>query len=176
MNQVTARGDAQGVHFVALVNVMNFKPNGLGALGEDQLAWLKKDLDGLSNPSSYQVPDGLFYTKEHEWARVTASTAKVGITDYAAKTLNDIVYLTLPSAGQEVKQLSSFGTVESIKAVSELYSPVTGEVVEVNSALKDKPELVNKDPHASWMVVIKLTNPGEADALLDAAQYQQLVK
>src|SRR5271169_4077534 len=80
----------------------------------------------LSNPSPYQVPAGLFYTKEHEWARLTGATAKVGVTDYAAKTLNDIVYLTLPSAGQQLKQLASFGTVESIKAVSELYSPLSG--------------------------------------------------
>jgi glycine cleavage system H protein len=89
----------------------------------------------LSDPSPYLVPDDLFYTKEHEWARVTAGTAKVGITDYAAKTLNDIVYLTLPSAGQEVKQLSSFGTVESIKAVSELYSPLSGTVLVTNQEL-----------------------------------------
>jgi glycine cleavage system H protein len=121
-------------------------------------------------------PDGFKYTKDHEWIELAGDRGKVGITDYAQQQLGDVVYVELPDAGARLKQGQSFGTIESVKAVSELYSPVTGEVVEVNSALKDKPELVNKDPHASWMVVIKLTNPGEADALLDAAQYQQLLK
>jgi len=132
----------------------------------------------LSNPSSYQVPDGLFYTKEHEWARVTASTAKVGITDYAAKTLNDIVYLTLPSVGQEVKQLSSFGTVESIKAVSELYSPLSGTVVITNQELVNHPELINKSPYeAGWIIELK---PSQLDAekktLLSSKQYQEFLR
>jgi len=132
----------------------------------------------LSNPSSYQVPDGLFYTKEHEWARVTASTAKVGITDYAAKTLNDIVYLTLPSVGQEVKQLSSFGTVESIKAVSELYSPLSGTVVITNQELVNHPELINKSPYeAGWIMELR---PSQLDAekktLLSPRQYQEFLK
>jgi len=132
----------------------------------------------LSNPSSYQVPDDLFYTKEHEWARVTAGTAKVGITDYAAKTLNDIVYLTLPSAGQEVKQLSSFGTVESIKAVSELYSPLSGTVLVTNQELVNHPELINKSPYeAGWIIELK---PSELDAekktLLSSKQYQEFLR
>ena len=132
----------------------------------------------MSNPSSYQVPDGLFYTKEHEWARVTAGTAKVGITDYAAKTLNDIVYLTLPSAGQEVKQLSSFGTVESIKAVSELYSPLSGTVLVTNQELVNHPELINKSPYeAGWIIELK---PSQLDAekktLLSSKQYQEFLK
>ena len=121
-------------------------------------------------------PANLKYTKDHEWIELAADRGKVGITDYAQQQLGDVVYVELPEVGAKLKQGQSFGTIESVKAVSELYSPVTGEIVEVNAALKDKPELVNKDPHASWMVVIKLTNPGEADALLDAAQYQQLVK
>jgi glycine cleavage system H protein len=100
----------------------------------------------------------------------------VGITDYAQQQLGDVVYLDLPEIGATVKAGDPFGTIESVKAVSELYSPVTGEVVEVNGALKDKPETVNKDPHGSWMIVIKLTNPAESGALLDAAQYQSLVK
>jgi len=132
----------------------------------------------LSNSSAYQVPDGLFYTKEHEWARVTAGTAKVGITDYAAKTLNDIVYLTLPSAGQELKQLTSFGTVESIKAVSELYSPLSGTVVITNQELVNHPELINKSPYeAGWIIELR---PSQLDAekktLLSPRQYQEFLR
>jgi glycine cleavage system H protein len=121
-------------------------------------------------------PAGFKYTKDHEWIELSGGNGKVGITDYAQQQLGDVVYVELPEIGAKLKQGQSFGTIESVKAVSELYSPVTGEIVEVNSALKDKPETVNKDPHASWMVVIKLANPGEAAALLDAAQYQDLVK
>jgi glycine cleavage system H protein len=121
-------------------------------------------------------PAGFKYTKDHEWIELSGGTGKVGITDYAQQQLGDVVYVELPDVGAKLKQGQSFGTIESVKAVSELYSPVTGEVVEVNTALKDKPETVNKDPHASWMVVIKLANPGEAGALLDATQYQDLVK
>ena len=121
-------------------------------------------------------PTGLKYTKDHEWIELTADQGKVGITDYAQKQLGDVVFVELPEVGAKVKQGQSFGTIESVKAVSELYSPVTGEIVEVNSALKDKPETVNKNPHESWMVVIKMTVPSEAAALLDAAQYEALVK
>jgi len=124
----------------------------------------------MSYPASYK------YTKDHEWIELTGDRGKVGITDYAQQQLGDVVYIDLPDVGAKLKQGQSFGTIESVKAVSELYSPVTGEVVEVNSALKDKPETVNAEPHDSWMVVVKLTNPGEAAALLDAAQYQDLVK
>jgi glycine cleavage system H protein len=121
-------------------------------------------------------PAGFKYTKDHEWIELTDDSGKVGITDYAQQQLGDVVYVELPEVGAKLKQGQSFGTIESVKAVSELYSPVTGEVVEVNNVLKDKPETVNKDPHGSWMVVLKLTNPGEAGALLDATQYQDLVK
>jgi glycine cleavage system H protein len=121
-------------------------------------------------------PAGYKYTKDHEWIELAADRGKVGITDYAQQQLGDVVYIDLPEVGSKLKQGQSFGTIESVKAVSELYSPVTGEVVEVNTALKDKPETVNADPHGSWMVVVTLTNPGEAGALLDAAQYQDLVK
>ena len=121
-------------------------------------------------------PAGFKYTKDHEWIELSGDTGKVGITDYAQQQLGDVVYVELPEPGAKLKQGQSFGTIESVKAVSELYSPVTGEVVEVNASLKDKPETVNKDPHGSWMVAIKLTSPGEAGALLDAAQYQDLVK
>jgi glycine cleavage system H protein len=121
-------------------------------------------------------PANLKYTKDHEWIDLADDKGKVGITDYAQAQLGDVVYVELPEVGAKLKQGQSFGTIESVKAVSELYSPVTGEVVEVNTALKDKPEAVNKDPHGSWMVVIRLTNAGEAGGLLDAAQYQDLVK
>ena len=120
-------------------------------------------------------PDGFKYTKDHEWIDLTGDNGRVGITDYAQQQLGDVVYVELPEVGAKVKQGQSFGTIESVKAVSELYSPVAGEVVEVNTALKNQPESVNKDPHASWMVVIKLANAGEAGALLDAAQYQALI-
>jgi glycine cleavage system H protein len=121
-------------------------------------------------------PAGLKYTKDHEWIDLSGDKGKVGITDYAQQQLGDVVYVELPEVGRKLKQGQSFGTIESVKAVSELYSPVTGEVVEVNTALKDKPETVNKDPHGSWMVVIRLADTGEAGALLDATQYQDLVK
>jgi glycine cleavage system H protein len=132
----------------------------------------------LSDPSPYQVPDGLFYTKEHEWARVTGGTAKVGITDYAAKTLNDIVYLTLPSAGKEVKQLSSFGTVESIKAVSELYAPLSGTVTGTNQELTNHPELINESPYeAGWIIELNLSMlEEERKTLLSPRQYEEFLK
>ena len=121
-------------------------------------------------------PANLKYTKDHEWIDLSGDQGKVGITDYAQRQLGDVVYIELPEVGAKLKQGQSFGTIESVKAVSELYSPISGEVVEVNAALKDKPETVNKDPHSSWMIVIKLTDAGEAGALLDAAQYQDLIK
>ena len=121
-------------------------------------------------------PAGLKYTKDHEWIELAGDQGKVGITDYAQEQLGDVVYVELPEVGAKLKQGQSFGTIESVKAVSELYSPVSGEVTGVNTALKDKPETVNKDPHSSWMVAIKLTSPGEAGALLDATQYQALLK
>ena len=132
----------------------------------------------MSDPSPYQVPDGLFYTKEHEWARVTGGTAKVGITDYAAKTLNDIVYLTLPPAGKEVKQLSSFGTVESIKAVSELYSPLSGTVTGTNQELTNHPELINQSPYeAGWIIELNLSMlEEERKTLLSPRQYEEFLK
>jgi glycine cleavage system H protein len=121
-------------------------------------------------------PAGFKYTKDHEWIELADGNGRIGITDYAQQQLGDVVYVELPEVGAKLKQWQSFGTIESVKAVSELYSPVTGEVVEVNAALKNKPETVNAEPHASWMIVVKLTNPGEAGALLDATQYQDLVK
>jgi glycine cleavage system H protein len=121
-------------------------------------------------------PAGYKYTKDHEWIELAGDRGKVGITDYAQGQLGDVVYVDLPEVGAKLKQGQSFGTIESVKAVSELYSPVSGEVVEVNAPLKDKPETVNSDPHNTWMVVIKLTSPGETSGLLDATQYQDLIK
>ena len=121
-------------------------------------------------------PSGFKYTKDHEWVDLAGDTGRIGITDYAQNQLGDVVYIELPEVGARLKQGQSFGTIESVKAVSELYSPVTGEVTEVNAALKDKPENVNRDPHGSWMIAIKLANAGEAGALLDATAYQDLVK
>jgi glycine cleavage system H protein len=121
-------------------------------------------------------PANLKYTKDHEWIDVSGDRGKIGITDYAQQQLGDVVYVELPEVGARLKQGQSFGTIESVKAVSELYAPVAGEVLEVNAGLKDKPEAINKDPHGSWMIVVKLTSPAEAGALLDATQYQDLVK
>ena len=121
-------------------------------------------------------PAGYKYTKDHEWIEIAGDRGKIGITDYAQEQLGDVVYVELPEVGAKLKQGQSFGTIESVKAVSELYAPVTGEVVDVNSQLKNKPESVNSDPFGSWMIAIKLTNPGEGGSLLDAAQYQELLK
>jgi glycine cleavage system H protein len=121
-------------------------------------------------------PTAYKYTKDHEWLDVSGDRASVGITDYAQQQLGDVVYLELPQVGATLKQGQSFGTIESVKAVSELYAPVAGDVVEVNIALKDKPETVNTDPHASWMIRLKIADLQEVGGLLDARQYADLVK
>jgi glycine cleavage system H protein len=121
-------------------------------------------------------PSDLKYTKDHEWVRISDGQAQVGITDYAQKQLGDVVYLELPDVGRSFKKGDVFGTIESVKAVSELYCPVGGEVTEVNSRLTEKPEAVNTDPHGSWMIVLKMTDKGETSQLLDAAQYAELTK
>lgn len=132
----------------------------------------------LSNPSSYLVPESLLYTKDHEWTRVVGTAARVGITDYAAKTLNDIVYLTLPSPGQSLKQRASFGTVESIKAVSELYSPLSGTITRVNEDLNDHPERINQSPYEDgWIIEMNpLKFEEEKKTLLSPRQYEDLLK
>ena len=121
-------------------------------------------------------PANLKYTKDHEWIDLAGDRGKVGITDYAQQQLGDVVYLELPEIGTKLKQGQSFGSIESVKAVSELYAPVSGEVVEVNTNLKTKPEAVNSDPNGSWMIALKLTDASETSALLDAAAYGELVK
>lgn len=126
---------------------------------------------------NYDVPEDLLYTKEHEWARIMADTVVVGITDYAAKTLNDIVYVSLPKSGDNLKQFGSFGTVESIKAVSELYSPFSGIVVKVNSELNTHPELTNQSPYsAGWLVELKAKDlDTEKKNLLSPTEYAKLL-
>jgi glycine cleavage system H protein len=121
-------------------------------------------------------PADLKYTKDHEWVSADGGVATVGITDYAQKALGDVVYLELPDVGRTLKKGEVFGTIESVKAVSELYAPVSGEVTEVHSALVQHPESVNKDPHGAWMIKVKIADPGETGELLDAAQYTDLTK
>ena len=116
------------------------------------------------------------YTKDHEWIRVTGDTAEVGITDYAQRQLGDVVYVDLPDVGRRLAAGESFGSIESVKAVSELFAPMSGEVVEVNPRLKDHPEAVNSEPYDSWMVKVRLSDPAAAESLLDAAAYEALVK
>lgn len=121
-------------------------------------------------------PDDLKYTKEHEWVKLSDSHARVGITYYAQKQLGDVVYLELPEIGRKLKRGDVFGTIESVKAVSELFAPLGGEVTEVNSRLAEKPETVNSDPHGSWMIVLTVDDPSETDDLLDGVKYTELVK
>jgi glycine cleavage system H protein len=120
-------------------------------------------------------PTDLKYTKDHEWIRLDGGTGTVGITDFAQQQLGDVVYVELPEVGAQLTAGQVFGTIESVKAVSELYAPVTGEVVEVNTRLKDKPEDVNGKPHETWMVKVKLASAGDAEALMDAAAYEALL-
>src|SRR6266851_681864 len=121
-------------------------------------------------------PSDFRYTKEHEWIKVTGDTGTVGITDYAQHELGDVVFVELPKVGAKFTASQSFGTVESVKAVSEIYSPVSGEVVETNTALADAPETINSDPHgAAWMIKIRLTDPKELSNLMDAAAYQAYI-
>jgi len=118
-------------------------------------------------------PADLKYTKEHEWIRLEGDTGRIGISHHAQQALGDIVFVELPKAGRQVKAMESIGVVESVKAVSDLYGPVSGEVVEANAELEAQPELVNKDCYGTgWMVVVKLANPKELDGLMDAAAYQ----
>jgi len=120
-------------------------------------------------------PTDLKYTKEHEWVRVEGATGVVGITDFAQQQLGDVVYVELPDVGATMAQGAVFGTIESVKAVSELFAPVSGEVLEVNTSLKDRPDSVNSKPHDTWLVKVKLTSPAETAALMDASAYEALV-
>jgi len=120
-------------------------------------------------------PADFRYTKEHEWIKVEGNTATIGITHHAQDSLGDIVFVDLPKPGTEVAAHKSFGSVESVKAVSELFAPASGTVTEVNSALADSPEQINKDAHGAWMIKITLKDPGEVNSLLSAADYEKYV-
>lgn len=122
------------------------------------------------------VPTDLRYTKDHEWVRVEGDEATIGITDYAADQLGDIVFVELPDSGRSLDQFATFGVVESVKAVSDLFAPVAGEVVEGNPALAGQPELVNQDPYgAGWMLRVKVTDAAQLDELLDPTAYGALI-
>ena len=121
------------------------------------------------------APANLRYTKDHEWVKVDGDVATIGVTDFAANQLGDVVFVDLPSAGKSVEQFATFGVVESVKAVSDLYAPLSGEVVEVNTDLGGKPELVNSDPFGDgWMIKVKVSDKAQVDGLLDAAAYDRL--
>ena len=121
-------------------------------------------------------PSDLKYTKEHEWIRVEGAIGVIGITDFAQQQLGDVVYVELPEVGSKMTAGQVFGTIESVKAVSELFAPVSGEVTETNGSLKDRPDHVNSKPHETWMVKVKLTNSGELASLLDAGAYEKLIQ
>ena len=121
------------------------------------------------------VPGNLLYSKEHEWVKIDGDTATVGITDYAQNSLGDIVFVELPKVGTEVSAGKTFGSVESVKAVSDLYSPVTGTVTEINEALNTAPEQVNKDANKTWMIKVKLKDAGEGNQLLSSADYEKFI-
>jgi glycine cleavage system H protein len=123
------------------------------------------------------IPEDLHYSKDHEWVRVDGNIAIVGITDYAQNSLGDVVYVELPKAGEKFAANESFGSVESVKAVSEVFSPVSGEIVEANDSLTDEPEKVNTDPYGDgWMIRVKMSAAGEVDSLLTAAEYEDFTK
>ena len=122
------------------------------------------------------LPDDIRYTDEHEWARITGDIARIGVSDYAQDQLGDIVFVELPAVGDTIAKGEVFGTLESVKAVSELYLPLSGEVVAVNTALTDAPELINQDPYAAWIVEVRSTDAGEYDQLLSAAAYLDLLR
>lgn len=122
------------------------------------------------------VPEDLHYSKDHEWIRVEGNMGVIGITDYAQNSLGDVVYVELPKPGDSCEANEAFGSVESVKAVSEIFAPVSGEVVEVNEALQDDPEKVNTDPYGTaWMIKIRMSNPGQVDSLLTAAEYEDFI-
>ena len=121
-------------------------------------------------------PENFRYTKEHEWVLVEGDTGTIGITDHAQEELGDIVYVDLPKADAHVEQGKSLGSVESVKAVSDIYSPVSGDVIEINQSLADRPETLNSEPHgAGWLVKLRLSAPAEVEGLMSAAQYQEYI-
>jgi glycine cleavage system H protein len=122
------------------------------------------------------IPENLKYTKDHEWVRVEGSTGFVGVTDYAQGELGDIIYIDVTTIGESLNQGDTFGTIEAVKTVSDCYAPVSGKILEFNSAINDNPAIVNQDPYgAGWIIKIELTNPSDLDSLLPAAEYKKLV-
>lgn len=122
-------------------------------------------------------PDGLLYSKEHEWVKIDGDVATIGITDYAQNSLGDIVYVELPKVGKSIEQFGNVGVVESVKAVSDLFTPIGGEVVEINGALDNDPAAVNREPYdGGWLFKVKLKDKGETSNLLDAAAYEQIAQ
>jgi glycine cleavage system H protein len=121
------------------------------------------------------IPKDCKYTKEHEWIKIAGNTGLVGITDHAQQSLGDIVFVELPKVGAQLQAGSSFGTVESVKAVSELYAPASGKVTEINESLNQSPEDINKDAQSAWMIKLELSNPKEADGLLSADDYEKYI-
>jgi len=122
------------------------------------------------------VKEGLYYTKKHEWLKVEGNTGIVGITDYAQEELGDIAYIDLPEKGKELKKSEETCEIESVKAVSEVYSPVSGKIIEINTELGDKPEKINENPYGAWIVKIELSNKGEIKDLMDKKQYEDYLK
>ena len=123
-----------------------------------------------------KVIEGLYYSESHEYVKVEGEFGSVGITDYAQEQLGNVVYVDMPEEGDEVEAGAEFGAVESVKAASDLLSPVSGEVVEVNTALEDEPELINQDAFANWIIKVKLSDPSELESLMDAAAYREATK
>jgi glycine cleavage system H protein len=121
-------------------------------------------------------PADLKYTKDHEWVRISGEVAEIGITEFAKQQLGDVVFVELPEAGRMITAGESFGSIESVKAVSELFAPMSGEVTDVNPVLKDHPETVNARPHETWMIKVRLSEPASTGALLDSAQYEALTR
>ena len=123
-----------------------------------------------------QVPEDLLYTEKHEWVKVEGDIATIGITDYAQNQLGDIVYVELPEVGTKVSQMEAFGTIEAVKAVSDLYSPISGEVIEVNQALQDDPAVIKASPYGDgWMIKVRMSNPDELTNLLKPEKYREMV-
>lgn len=123
-----------------------------------------------------KVIEGLYYSESHEYVKVEGEFGYIGITDYAQEQLGNVVYVDMPEEGDEVEAGAEFGAVESVKAASDLLSPVSGEVVEVNTALEDEPELINQDAFANWIIKVKLSDPSELESLMDAAAYREATK
>ena len=122
-------------------------------------------------------PDDFYYTKDHEWLKIDGNEATVGITDFAQKQLGDVVYLELPQSGAQLEFHQSLGVIESVKAVSDIFSPISGEVIEVNEELNDSPEMVNEDPHGKgWIIRLKIKDEGELDKLMSASEYENFLE